>query len=131
MKFAIQINSAPWADEGCETAYQFIRAALSLGHEIVRVFFYYEGAYHGLRWMSPPEDEMPALRRWSELVAEQGVDLVICISAAQRRGLPVDKPEAEGIVKLDGEVAEGFRIAGLGLWVDACLKADRFLAFGG
>lgn len=129
MKFAIQINSAPWRSEGCDTGYQFIRAALGMGHEIVRVFFYYEGAYHGLRWMTPPEDEQFRVRRWSALAAEQGIDLVICISAAQRRGL-LDTLEAERLGKQDEDLAEGFRIAGLGLWVEACLKADRFLAFG-
>ena len=130
MKFAIQINSAPWRSEGCDSGYQFIRAALALGHEIVRVFFYYEGAYNGLRWMAPPEDEKPIIRRWSELAAEHGVDLVICISAAQRRGL-LEGHEAERVGKRDDDLAEGFRIAGLGLWVEACLKADRFLSFGG
>ena len=29
-----------------------------------------------------------------------------------------------------GDVAEGFRVAGLGLWVEAMLSADRFLEFG-
>lgn len=129
VKFAIQINSAPWESQGGDTAYQFSRAALKLGHEIVRIFFYYEGAHHGLRWMAPPEDEKPLLRRWSELAAEQGVDLVICISAAHRRGL-LEQTEARRIGKLDNDLAAGFRIAGLGLWVDACLKADRFLVFG-
>ncbi len=130
LKFAIQINSAPWQGQACETAYQFIRAALNLGHEIVRVFFYCEGAYNGLRWMSPPEDERPSIRRWSELAAEQGIDLVICISAAGRRGL-LEKTEAARAGKRDDDLAEGFRIGGLGLWVDACLEADRFLSFGG
>jgi len=130
VKFAIQINSAPWRSEACDTAYQFIRAALGLGHEIVRVFFYYEAAYHGLRWMSPPEDEVPASRRWSDLASRHGIDLVICISAAQRRGL-LDPVEAGRVGKQDDDLAEGFRIGGLGLWVEACLKADRFLAFGG
>ncbi len=129
MKFAIQVNSAPWQNEGCETAYQFIRAALGQGHEIIRVFFYYEGAYLGLRWMTPPEDEKPSIRRWSALAAEHGVDLVICISAVQRRGL-LDKAEAIRLGKQDADLADGFRIAGLGLWVEACLQADRFLSFG-
>jgi tRNA 2-thiouridine synthesizing protein D len=120
VKFAIQINSAPWGGEGCDTASQFIRAALRRGHEIVRVFFYYEGAYNGLRQAMPAGDEAPPAGRWSRLAAEQGVDLVICISAAQRRGVP------EGV-----GLAEGFRVGGLGLWVEACLKADRFLSFGG
>jgi tRNA 2-thiouridine synthesizing protein D len=130
MKFAIQINSAPWESQGCETAYQFSRAAISLGHEVVRIFFYYEGAYNGLRWMAPPEDEKPLLQRWSTLASAQGVDLVICISAAQRRGL-LEQTEARRLNKLDPDLADGFRIAGLGLWVEACLKADRFLVFGG
>ncbi len=128
MKFAIQINSAPWQSQGCETAYQFIRAAMGLGHEIVRVFFYAEAAYNGLRWMSPPEDEKPLVRRWSALAAEHTLDLVICISAAQRRGL-LEQTEAKHLGKLDDDLAEGFRIAGLGLWVDASLKADRFILF--
>jgi tRNA 2-thiouridine synthesizing protein D len=126
VKFAIQINSAPWGNEGCDTAYQFIRAALKLGHEIVRVFFYYEGAYNGLRGTASAGDEQPPAQRWSDLAAEQGVDLVICISAAQRRGLATETEAAQGCA-----VAEGFRIGGLGQWVEACLKADRFLLFGG
>ncbi len=129
MKFAIQINSSPWRGESCDTAYQFIRAALRLRHEIVRVFFYYDGAYNGLRGMAPPEDEKHKVRRWSELAAERGIDLVICISAAQRRGLLEGEVSAQA-GKQDEELAEGFRIAGLGLWVDACLKSDRLLVFG-
>ncbi len=128
MKFAIQINSDPWRNEGCNSAYQFIRAALEMGHEIVRVFFYYEGAYNGLGRMEPAEDER--VRGWSILASEYNVDLVICIAAAQRRGL-LAREEAPMAEEPSEILAEGFRIAGLGLWVEACLKADRVLVFGG
>ena len=100
-----------------------------MGHQIYRIFFYYEGVYNGLRWMAPPVEEAPLLRRWSTLATEQGVDLVICISAAQRRGL-LEQTGSKREDKLDDGLALGFRIAGLGMWVDACLKADRFLVFG-
>ena len=129
VKYAIQINSAPWRSEGCETAYQFIRAALGQGHEIMRVFFYYDGAYNGLRWMSIPACESVVLRYWTELAVDHGVDLVICVAAAQRRGL-LEKKEAVRLGERDDDLAEGFRIGGLGLWVEACLKSDRFLEFG-
>jgi tRNA 2-thiouridine synthesizing protein D len=129
VKFAIQINSAPWEGQGCETAYQFSRAAISMGHEIVRIFFYSEGVYNGLRWMDPPEDEKPLIQRWSALASEHSVDLVICIAAAQRRGL-LEQSDGLRLGKRDDDLGLGFRIAGLGLWVDACLKADRFLLFG-
>ncbi|MCK7492950.1 MAG: sulfurtransferase complex subunit TusD [Comamonadaceae bacterium] len=87
MKFAIQINGAPYQCEGSDTGYQFIKAALRQGHEILRVFFYGEGIYNGLAYAMPPDDERQVVGRWSELAAQYGIDLVVCISAAQRRGL--------------------------------------------
>jgi tRNA 2-thiouridine synthesizing protein D len=130
MKFVIQVNSGPYQSGGSDTAYQFIRAAQQAGHEILRVFFYHDGVHNASARATAPEDEQQPARRWSALAAETGVDLVVCISAAQRRGLV--GPDAEvGVASEDTGLAPGFRIAGLGLWVDACLKADRFLVFGG
>lgn len=124
MKYAIQINTAPWQSQGGDTAYQFIKAALTRGHEIVRVFFYHDGIHHAARWA--PE---VGRTHWRELSQSYGLDLVLCISAAQRRGVLNPAHEMpEGSAAL--EVAEGFRVAGLALWVDACLKADRVMVFG-
>jgi len=53
---------------------------------------------------------------------------VVCISAAQRRGL-LEGNEAKRQGKKDNDIADGFRIAGLGLWVEAMLAADRFIEF--
>jgi tRNA 2-thiouridine synthesizing protein D len=129
MKFAIQVNSGPYPCGANDTAYQFIRAALRAGHEIVRVFFYHDGVYNGLGKASAPEDEAQPVKRWSVLAAEAGIDLVICISAAQRRGLV--GPEATISGGCARDLAPGFRIAGTGLWIEACLKADRLVIFGG
>lgn len=129
VKFAIQIDAAPWSSGGSESAYRFVCAALDMGHEIVRVFFYGEGVYHGLPWARPPQDERQWTRRWSELAKTRGVDLALCISAAQRRGV-VRAKESSGLEPLAEDLAEGFRVAGLGLWLDACLEADRCVTFG-
>ena len=129
MKYAIQINSSPYQSNSGETAYQFIKCVLEMGHEVVRVFFYQEGVYHAFRYATPPDDEIQCVVRWSALACEYNVDLVVCISAAQRRGL-LEATEANRQGKKDNDVAEGFRIAGLGQWVEAMLTADRFIAFG-
>ena len=129
MEFAIQVNAGPYQSQGGDTAYQFIKAALNKGHQIRRVFFYHEGIYQGMRFAAPPTDERHPVRRWSTLAEEYDIDLVICISAAQRRGLLVSE-EAARVGKLDQDLAPGFRIAGLGLWIDACSNADRVLIFG-
>ncbi|NOQ15213.1 MAG: sulfurtransferase complex subunit TusD [Methyloprofundus sp.] len=129
MKYAIQINSSPYHSSSGETAYQFIKCALEMGHEVVRVFFYQEGIYHAFRYATPPDDEVQGAARWSALAHEYNVDLVVCISAAQRRGL-LEATESIRLGKKDNDVAEGFRIAGLGQWVEAMLAADRFIEFG-
>ncbi|MCK5355905.1 MAG: sulfurtransferase complex subunit TusD [Methyloprofundus sp.] len=129
MKFAIQINSSPYQSNSGETAYQFIKCAVEMGHEVVRVFFYQEGAYHAFRTATPPSDEVQIVARWSALARDHNIDLVVCISAAQRRGL-LDASEASRQGKKDNDVAEGIRIAGLGQWVEAMLVADRFIEFG-
>lgn len=129
MKFAIQINTSPNAANGGLTAYRFIQAALKMNHQIVRVFFYKEGIYHAFKYASPPDDELQLTRKWSELAEQFDIDLVVCISAAQRRGLLcADEAKRQG--KYDDDVAAGFRIGGLGQLLEATLIADRFIMFG-
>ena len=129
MKFAIQINTSPYHSNNGHTAYQFIEAALAQGHQVFRVFFYHDGVYQAFKHTTPPDDELQFTARWSELARRYQLDLVICISAAQRRGLlGVDEAKRQG--KQDNELADGFRISGLGQLVEATLEADRFIVFG-
>lgn len=129
MKFAIQINSSPYLSNAGYTAYRFINALLAEGHEVFRVFFYHDGIYHGFRYATPPDDELQFAAQWSDLAERHGIDLVLCISAAQRRGLLcADEAKRQG--KQDNDLAGGFRISGLGQLIEATLVADRFIVFG-
>ncbi len=128
MKLAIQINSSPFQSNSGYIAYQFIKTALSLGHEVFRIFFYHEGIYHAFKHSTPPDDELQLTALWTELAKHHQVDLVVCISAAQRRGLLcTDEAKRQG--KQDNDLAEGFRISGLGQLIEATLEADRFIVF--
>ncbi len=128
MKFAVQINTSPYQNNRGDLAYRFICAALAGGHQVYRVFFYQEGIYHALAYASPLDDELNHSKRWADLAAQYDLDLVLCISAAQRRGL-LHADEAKRQGKLDNDVAAGFRVAGLGQLLEATLLADRFLVF--
>jgi tRNA 2-thiouridine synthesizing protein D len=129
MKFAIQVNASPYQSNAGYSAYRFITAALANGHEIFRVFFYHEGIYQAVKYATPPDDELQFAKQWSELAKRYQIDLVVCISAAQRRGL-LCSDEAKRQGKIDDDLAEGFRISGLGQLVEATLTADRFIVFG-
>lgn len=128
MKYAIQVNASPYASNAGLDAHQFIQSALQAGHQILRVFFYKDGVYHAMRFAAPPEDEIQLTRDWSKLAEQHQIDLVVCISAAQRRGLLcADEAKRQG--KQDDDLAAGFRIAGLGQWLEATLQADRCIVF--
>ena len=129
MKFGILINEGPYQHQASDSAYKFIEAALEAGHEIFRVFFYHDGVNNGTRLSTPPQDDRNVIKRWSELAEKHGLDLVVCVAAAQRRGI-ADADEAKRNGKDADNIAPGFRISGLGQLIEACIQSDRHLTFG-
>jgi tRNA 2-thiouridine synthesizing protein D len=130
MKFGILVNEGPYTHEASDSAYQFVKAALAKRHEIYRVFFYHDGVNNGTRLTVPPQDDRNIVKRWTELAERHKIDLVVCIAAAQRRGL-MDAAEAKRHGKDAHNIAPGFRISGLGQLIEAGIQADRLVVFGG
>jgi tRNA 2-thiouridine synthesizing protein D len=54
---------------------------------------------------------------------------VVCIAAAQRRGI-LDENEAKRQGKDGNNIAEGFRISGLGQLIEAGIQSERMVIFG-
>ncbi len=129
MKLSIQVNEGPYQHQATDSAYNFTKAAIEAGHEIFRVFFYHDGVNNGTRYTTPPQDDRNIVDRWSELSAEHDLDLVLCVAAAQRRGL-VDEGEQERNKKDGNNIAPGFRISGLGQLIEAGIQSDRLVVFG-
>jgi tRNA 2-thiouridine synthesizing protein D len=129
MKFGILVNEGPYQHQSSDSAYQFTKAALEKGHEIFRVFFYHDGVNNGTRLATPPQDDRNITVRWAELANKHNLDLVICIAAAQRRGI-VDEEEMKRQGKDADNIAPGFRISGLGQLIEAGIQADRLVVFG-
>lgn len=129
MKFGIMVNEGPYQHQASDTAYQFAKAAIAEGHEIWRVFFYHDGVNNGTRMTTPPQDDRNIVNRWSELATEHNVDMVVCVAAAQRRGI-VDEGEAKRNGKSGDNIAPGFRISGLGQLIETGIETDRLMVFG-
>jgi len=129
MKFAIQVNEGPYTHQASDTAYQFAKAVLAKGHEIFRIFFYHDGVNNATRLTTPPQDDRNIVNRWSKLAEEHKLDMVVCVAAAQRRGI-VDEGEAKRNGKDATNLAPGFRISGLGQLVEAGIQSDRLVTFG-
>ena len=129
MKFAIQINEGPFTHQAADTTYQFTKAAIEAGHEIYRVFFYHDGVNNGTMFGVPPQDDRNVQALWSELAEANDIDMIICVAAAQRRGI-MDEDEAKRHGKGASNIAPKFRISGLGQLIEAGIQADRLMVFG-
>ncbi|MFT5113523.1 MAG: tRNA 2-thiouridine synthesizing protein D [Parasphingorhabdus sp.] len=129
MIFSIMVNEGPYTHQAADSAYNFTKAAIDAGHSIYRIFFYHDGVNNGTRMTTPPQDDRNIVSRWSELAKQHELDLVICVAAAQRRGI-LDADEARRNGKDGDNIAEGFRISGLGQLIEAGIQADRIMEFG-
>jgi len=129
VKFGILVNEGPYTHQASDSAYQFTKAALEKGHEIYRVFFYHDGVNNGTRLTVPPQDERNIQLNWTELGEKYNLDLVVCVAAAQRRGI-LDESEAKRNGKDADNIAPGFRISGLGQLIETGIESDRVVAFG-
>lgn len=118
MKLGILVNEGPYTHQASDSAYLFTKAVLAKGHQVFRVFFYHDGVNNSNKYTEPPQDDRHIVNRWSRLAAEHGVDLVVCVAAALRRGIK------------DELLAPGFRISGLGQLVEAGIQCDRLVVFG-
>ncbi|MFV9615234.1 MAG: sulfurtransferase complex subunit TusD [Gammaproteobacteria bacterium] len=129
MKISIQVNEGPYQHQAADTAYQFTKAAIAAGHEIFRVFFYHDGVNNATKLAVPPQDDRNIAKQWSELSIANNLDMVVCIAAAQRRGImDVDEAKRQGFE--DNNLIDGFRISGLGQLIEAGVESDRLVVFG-
>ena len=129
MLFGILVNEGPYQHQASDSAYLFAKAAIDEGHTIFRVFFYHDGVNNGTRLATPPQDDRHIPNRWSELANEHNIDLVLCVAAAQRRGM-VDPDEMKRNKKDADNIADKFRISGLGQLIEAGVQAERLITFG-
>lgn len=129
MKFTIQINEGPYTHQASDSAYNFTKAVLEKGYEVFRVFFYHDGVNNATRLTTPPQDDRNVINRWSELAAAHDLDLVVCVAAAQRRGI-ADAEESQRNGKDADNLAPGFRISGLGQLIEGGIISDRLVVFG-
>ena len=129
MKIGVLISEGPYTHQAADSAYKFVTAALAAGHEVPRVFFYHDGVNVATRLSLPPQDERHIQQNWTALAKEHGTDLVVGVAAAQRRGL-LDESEASRNGKDANNIADGFRISGLGQLIEMGIQTDRLVTFG-
>ncbi len=130
MRYALLVLAAPQSSAASQGALRFARAALARGHTVSRVFFYGEGVHNATALAVPPQDEVDTVAQWRDFALANGIELVVCIAAALRRGL-LDEGERERYERTAANLDPAFVLSGLGQLAEAALESDRVITFGG
>lgn len=126
--YSILVTSSPYEGQHAQRAVSFIKSAIAQGHTVDNVFFYGQGVHHANGFMVEVGDEFYPLKAWQALKHDHDVTLLLCITAAVKRGIVGDKEAASAGVS-DTNVADGFEQAGLGEFFTALHNCDKVVQF--
>lgn len=115
MKILVIVNESPWGGSLGLTALRMVRTLLGAGEEITAVFFREEGVYQALPGRAVDSGTPCLATAWRTLAREDGVPMLLCSSAAQRR--------------LQNPPAGPFREAGLAEVMELLNSSDRVVTF--
>ena len=114
MRYSLLVTAGP-DSPAAASALQMAKTLLARDHSLYRIFFYRQGVH-----LASTDHRVSADigTRWRSFLRGQDIEAVVCVGAAQRRGLD------------SAHLAAEFSLAGLGLWAEAVAVSDRVLSFG-
>ncbi|MBE1301126.1 MAG: sulfurtransferase complex subunit TusD [Alteromonadaceae bacterium] len=120
----VLITSSVSNNANASSALKYIKAALLAGHK-VDVFFYGNAIHDCNQYTSPLSDEMNITREYMKLEHEQNLQLLVCNTAASRRGLlPEEEAHEQGF-----NLQAPFIAAGLTEFATLSQSADKMVQF--
>ena len=92
------------------------------------MFFYRDGVSQASSLSVPLDDDVTAVEQWQDFYKQTKTPLVVCVSAAERRGI-LNKEQAAEFGKESANLASCFTVQGLGALHNASLESDRTVSF--
>lgn len=127
-QFLILVTSPHFETNSAKTTYSFCEAALQAGHNLVGIFFYGAGVSHANKFNVPLPEEPSSQNLWHSLAQEHQVDLLVCATAASRRGIMEDN-EAMLNKFETGSLDPNFKMSGLVELAALSSQATRVVQF--
>ncbi|WP_334020754.1 sulfurtransferase complex subunit TusD [Alteromonas sp. S015] len=127
-EYSILITSSPFQGDTALRALAFVQGVIDNGDVINNIFFYSDGVHHTNNLMLNTGDELFALDSWKALANTHNVKLLVCITAAVKRGI-VSELEAKENGLAHANLTAPFEQAGLGAFFTALHKCNRLVQF--
>ncbi|OCQ22967.1 tRNA 2-thiouridine(34) synthase TusD [Pseudoalteromonas luteoviolacea] len=114
-QFIISLHCGPDAHDALQCMNRFVQAALKKNHTIKCIFLYQDAVLHANQYIQLSSDELQVSSIWENL-SNQGIDLKLCVTAAEKRGINVKNT---GV----------FSVAGLAEFAMEMSQVDRWVQF--
>lgn len=126
--FTLLVTSAPFSQQDAYSAYRFALAATEAQHKVLGVFFYQSGTLNANDLQIGPTNEFDMLNAWKGLANEHQIPLMVCVSAASRRGI-TSSEDAQEADKQQHSLTSPFESVGLGELAVLLKQTDRLVQF--
>lgn len=126
--FTLLVTSAPFSQQNAYSAYRFALAAVQSKHRVNGIFFYQSGTLNGSSLQITPSDEFDLYRAWQSLSVEYQVPLMVCVSAASKRGITTPE-DAHDTDTPHFSLTAPFTSVGLGELATLISSSDRLIQF--
>lgn len=115
--FILMLHAPAWSHQSVLTACQFANTAIRRGNKVKAVFLYQGAVLNASDSLEISSDELNGQQHLIELHETHGVPLMLCVTAAEKRGLS------------ESQIANGFKIAGLAELAELSTETDKVVQF--
>ena len=115
--FILTIHASPWSYQSVLTAVQFAETAIKRGNQVKAIFLYQDGVLNASNSLDIMSDELNGQDPLLRLHETYGTPLLLCVTAAEKRGLNEDL------------VHPSFNIAGLAEFAELTTETDKVVQF--
>ena len=115
--FIVTVHPQPFASDAIRSAYQFCRAIIENQHQLKAVFFYQDSVAIAHKTLELPSDEFNGQTAFAELAKKTNTPLLLCVTAAEKRGLDIK------------DVYEPYTISGLAEFASIAASVDKVVQF--
>ena len=126
--FTLLVTTAPFSQQNAYSAYRFALAAVQSKHRVNGIFFYQSGALNGSSLQITPSDEFDLYTAWVKLSQQHQVPIMVCVSAASKRGITTAEDARESD-NTHFSLAAPFESVGLGELAILISNSDRLIQF--
>ncbi len=114
-RFVLSLHCAPSDHDTTQRLFKFATTCLEQGHSVDTIFLYQQGVYHASKDINLATDELAIASLWQTL-HKRGIKLMLCITAAEKRGLNIAATNL-------------FTVAGLAEFAMLASEADKWVQF--